>query len=357
VFNPQSNFEKRLCFALLAIFCLPALLNADDLLIVGKQVAVLKGHGSTVGRVAFNPSGTLLHSGDHHGQLKTWAIASSRGNIAFREIDDKKFSDRITAMSYDDSGKFFAVCGATRWGNGFGASVRVFTPYRKDPFKIDAKTAWSFRCIELDPRGNWIALGGPHKNLKVVSLIPKPNKNGKPIPNMFMKEIPGIPEAVKAMAVSPDGRMMVVGGDGGWLYRVGIRDNSIDIEKTVLDDPKPGTGRGIFGMAMLPKSNRVITHCPNHELSIYDYVSGRKITSWSPVESVPTSLDVHPSEPLVAVGYEDNKAAIINYNTREVLATLDGHSETVTDVKFSPNGKYLATGSIDQTVRIWQVAL
>ena len=35
------------------------------------------------------------------------------------------------------------------------------------------------------------------------------------------------------------------------------------------------------------------------------------------------------------------------------LTTLRGHSGTVTSVTFSPNGKYIATGSDDKTARIW----
>jgi eukaryotic-like serine/threonine-protein kinase len=40
----------------------------------------------------------------------------------------------------------------------------------------------------------------------------------------------------------------------------------------------------------------------------------------------------------------------------EQLATLSGHEQTVTCTAFSPDGKRLATGSLDGTVRIWNVS-
>src|SRR5205823_14007432 len=40
----------------------------------------------------------------------------------------------------------------------------------------------------------------------------------------------------------------------------------------------------------------------------------------------------------------------------ETIATFKGHTELVYAVAFSPDGKYLATGSFDNTIKLWEAA-
>src|SRR5207245_7395590 len=42
--------------------------------------------------------------------------------------------------------------------------------------------------------------------------------------------------------------------------------------------------------------------------------------------------------------------------TADVAQTLQGHSELVYSVAFSPDGKFIATGSFDKTAKLWGAA-
>lgn len=76
-------------------------------------------------------------------------------------------------------------------------------------------------------------------------------------------------------------------------------------------------------------------------------VAGHLDEAWS----VAFSLDGK----LMATGSDDETVKIWDLGTGQQLAELKGHAATVCTLAFSPDGKTLATGSLDRTVKIWDV--
>ena len=67
------------------------------------------------------------------------------------------------------------------------------------------------------------------------------------------------------------------------------------------------------------------------------------------------SVSFSPDNRWVAIGSTDTTVRIWDPWTAEWRCTLHGHSEYLRTVDFSPTGKYLATGAEDGLVRIWRL--
>src|SRR5438552_18919088 len=69
-----------------------------------------------------------------------------------------------------------------------------------------------------------------------------------------------------------------------------------------------------------------------------------------------SSLAYFPDGKRLASGSADKTVKIWTISTGEETATLRGHTEYVSSVAISPDGKLLATGSFDKTAKLWNVA-
>jgi WD40 repeat protein len=71
-----------------------------------------------------------------------------------------------------------------------------------------------------------------------------------------------------------------------------------------------------------------------------------------------SSVAFHASAPYLATGSFDNTAKLWLLNAdcsaATCVSTLQGHSGGVNSVAFHPSAPYLATGSFDKTAKLWR---
>ncbi len=94
-------------------------------------------------------------------------------------------------------------------------------------------------------------------------------------------------------------------------------------------------------------------------MDLWDTASGQHLRTWNAYYLSLAAFS--PDSKLLAWGtsavyWKDNNVIVTDAASGQVLHTLKGHDGRVNSVAFSPDGKTLASGSDDYTIKLWDVA-
>ncbi len=90
---------------------------------------------------------------------------------------------------------------------------------------------------------------------------------------------------------------------------------------------------------------------PSSELGTQKWQCQHTLASYSAVNSVAIS----PDGKLLASGNDDKSVRLWDLNKGEAISTFNGHSRSVKSVVFNRNGTILVTASDDQTIKLWNL--
>ncbi|EPX71916.1 U3 snoRNP-associated protein Utp21 [Schizosaccharomyces octosporus yFS286] len=155
---------------------------------------------------------------------------------------------------------------------------------------------------------------------------------------------------VRAVCVSCCGNFGMVGSSKGLV-------NVYNMQSGILRKSfghKQHSNKPITSI-MLDNVNRVlVVSSLDGTLRFWDFNKGSLIDTIDMGSSI-TSAVYHHASDLIAVICDDFGIRIVDVQTRKVVRELWGHSNRLTDIDFSNDGRWLVTASLDGTIRTWDL--
>jgi WD40 repeat protein len=175
---------------------------------------------------------------------------------------------------------------------------------------------------------------------------------------------------LSGIGVSPSGKHMVtahpvpfkpVGNEVGEKLRITGWDVKTGKKLGEVEDI---FARGEPNLTVVGDSHAIVT-AANGRVRAYDYETGKGDIVFEEGENAGLTtrrpVVLSPDGKRFAVGWADRPAKaygarVYEWPSGKVLHTLTGHAAPVSALRFSPDGKTLATGSEDATVLLWDVS-
>jgi WD40 repeat protein len=309
----------------------------------GQEVQTIRGHRAGVLSVAFHPQGSLLASGSADGTYKLWDTKTWMEQLALPEST----APIRNAVAFSPDGKWLAT-GHKANTEGQRKPVKVWhiDPNRgsvgKRPVHILEGHTDGILSIAFSPDSKLLASAGFAGVVRIWDMA-----TGKEI-----KQLQGHTWAILSVAFSPDGRHLV-SASNDTTVRVWDIANGDEIARL-----EPHHKGNVTGVAFSPDGSLLASGSWDRTVRLWQKVGD--VGTWKLLKLLPDptggveSVAFSPGKELrLAWGGMDGTVKVWDQST-DKPHVLRGHTSWVESVVFSPDGKYIASASLDGTVKIWK---
>lgn len=251
-----------------------------------------------------------------------------------RKVTSLKGSEGVRAMALTSGNKVLITGGDDKrlrlWN--LESNIRMLT------LGIVNGHKGAVNSVLTTPNGKYIVSGGADKAIAVWFL---PRINANPTPLFWLRGSEGL---INALAINRGSNILVSGGTDAIL-----RWWDLDRRRAIRAVKKHEGAVNSLAIS----GNFLVSSGTDNTIRLWDIQTGKILDSQNS-RSVGV-LTFHPDGKSLISGGEAIEIWTIKKDKLELTQTLIGHTQSVTGLSVSPDGKTLYSTSLDQTIKFWKL--
>jgi WD40 repeat protein len=346
--------------------------------IAGKPVATLGEHTDSVREIAFSPDNRLVATASNDRTVRIWDVAQ-RAPVAILTGDSPAISSTAYSLAFSPDGRTIA-------STGEDSTVILWDVPSKTRVATLTGHTQAVKAVDFSPDGTMLATSGSDDTVRLWDVASR-----TPVATLLGHT----EDAVIAVKFSPDGRTLASAGNDLivrlWdvktrtlraqlvghqtsIYTVAFSPTNPNMIASAGEDgkilfwdasaaPMNGGSQAVHDLAFSPDGRTLVTGGPGNMTS-WDVASRspKRVEPYGDrlVNGVAYSADGHTvamaiEAPRYALDLPGNNLGLWDPDGSAAPVELPAHQKLTSDVAFSPDGKTVATASVDKSVILWDV--